>query len=70
MIIKDIGKIKKLTANNISNSLIDEFSNWNRVFKKNLVEVMTKSENLKVGDIIEVNANQRIPADLLLLQTS
>ena len=41
-----------------------------RVFASTSVKVDQPSSNLKVGDIIEVNANQRIPADLLLLYTS
>ena len=33
-------------------------------------DTMVKSRYLKVGDIIEINANQRIPADVLLLYTT
>lgn len=32
--------------------------------------VPTPSAQLKVGDIIEITANQRVPADLLLLYTT
>lgn len=39
-----------------------------RRIKGNSSEVVP-SANLKVGDVIEVHANQRIPADLLLLYT-
>jgi phospholipid-translocating ATPase len=35
-----------------------------KVLKANNVKVDVPSSNLKVGDIIEVHANQRIPADL------
>lgn len=31
--------------------------------------IVSTSAELKVGDIIEVHANQRIPADLVLLYT-
>ncbi len=38
--------------------------------RENNTKVFTESMNLKVGDIVEVLANQRIPADLVLLHTS
>jgi len=41
-----------------------------KVFTGAAGKINTPSSDLKVGDIIEVNANQRIPADLLLLYTS
>jgi len=31
---------------------------------------MVKSLDLRVGDVIEINANQRVPADCVLLRTS
>ena len=31
---------------------------------------MKKSSELQVGQVIEINANERIPADLLLLYTT
>lgn len=40
------------------------------VLKESNSKVLTESAQLKVGDIIEVHANQRIPADLILLHTS
>lgn len=40
------------------------------VLKENNTKVPTESWQLKVGDIIEVLANQRIPADLILLHTA
>jgi len=41
-----------------------------KVFADKFVRIDQPSSALKVGDIIEVNAKQRIPADLLLLSTS
>ena len=41
-----------------------------RVLKENNSKVLTESASLKVGDIIEVIGNQRIPADLILLHTA
>ncbi|EDK31407.1 phospholipid-translocating P-type ATPase, flippase family protein (macronuclear) [Tetrahymena thermophila SB210] len=41
-----------------------------QVLKVDQPEFPTKSCDLKVGDIIQVQTNQRIPADLLLLYTS
>ena len=41
-----------------------------RVLTKSAQYVMKPSSSLKVGDIIEISANSRIPADLLLLYTN
>jgi len=41
-----------------------------KVFTSATDKINKPSSALKVGDIIEVNANQRVPADLLLLYTS
>lgn len=41
----------------------DEISN--KIFKQK-----TKSQNLKPGDIIEINKNEIVPADLIILKTS
>ena len=38
--------------------------------RENNTKVLTESASLKVGDIIEVIGNQRIPADLILLHTA
>ena len=35
--------------------------------KKGLVEI--KSKNIRVGDIVEINSNQRVPADLVVVCT-
>ena len=53
--------------------LILVFSVFNyriRVFVNSTTKVDMPSSDLKVGHIIEVHANQRIPADLILLYTS
>ena len=41
-----------------------------RVLTKSAQYVMKPSSSLKVGDIIEISANSRIPADLILLYTN
>ena len=41
-----------------------------RVLKANKVKIQKPSSKLEVGDIIEVQPGQRIPADLLLLYSS
>jgi len=41
-----------------------------KVYASSSVKIDQPSSALKVGDIIEVHANQRVPADLLLLYTS
>jgi phospholipid-translocating ATPase len=32
--------------------------------------INAKSESLRVGDLIKVNANQRVPADIVLIYTT
>lgn len=32
--------------------------------------VDTKSESLAVGDLIKINSNQRVPADMVLIYTT
>ena len=56
-------------ANSAKYRLICWFELKKRILRGSNLETVPSSK-LKVGDIIEVNANQRIPADLILLYTS
>jgi len=71
MISRDIKEIKRRIRNNIRKRLekMRKFNNFCRVLRENNTRVLIESSELKVGDIIEVLANQRIPADLILLHT-
>jgi phospholipid-translocating ATPase len=59
--------------------LIDDIKRYKRdkelnkyIYKKKLIDgnlIEIQSCDLIVGDIIEVNANERIPADMILIYT-
>ncbi len=73
MISKDIKETRKPIPNFTSTKLqsLNQFlKQLNRVFVNSTTKIDLPSSDLKVGHIIEVHANQRIPADLLLLYTS
>lgn len=73
MILRDIQKIKKQIPQNIGYKFPQNFlRNFYSILRALTPSGMKykPSSNLKVGDIIEINANQRVPADLLLLHTS
>ena len=44
--------------------------NSNRKLKKDGTFKKTNGANIKVGDVIKVYQNERIPADMVLLQTT
>ena len=64
MIIKDISEINKQIQLNIGLYFF-----YHRIIKGNTIRNI-KSEKIKVGDLIEVHAKERIPADLVILSTS
>lgn len=67
MISKDSSKIKRQTQQNTGFliRIIIKLHSYRKLTKDGLVS--TPSSKIKVGDIIEINADQRVPADLLLL---
>lgn len=67
---RDIKEIKRQTVQNTSYHKLATFVyNIFRRLSGNRSEIVP-SAALRVGDIIEINANQRIPADMLLLYSS
>ena len=68
---RDISVTKKQIVQNMRNSFLflTKLIFYLRCLKGDRFELKT-SASLKVGDIIEVNVNQRIPADLVLLYSS
>ena len=64
MITKDTKKTRKLIPKNICK--IDYDFRLLSKYSKTIV----KSGDIQVGDILEIQANQRIPADMVILKTS
>jgi len=51
----------------------DEYINsaiYERIDMEKGMIINAKSESLRVGDLIKVNANQRVPADIVLIYTT
>jgi len=68
-IMKDFEETKKQIAQNISFGFFFLIlRNGNSCLKGDRKELVPSSD-LKVGDILEIKANQRIPADLVILYT-
>lgn len=75
MIYKDTQEIRNSTTKNMSMNkllfyvgVIDVFI-YRKLTISGNYELVT-SANMKVGDIIKVHQNQRIPADMILLYTT
>ena len=64
MILIDINEIKKKIIKNLR-----KYFNFCRKYTKDGKKII-KSSEIKVGDLIELNQNNRIPADMVVLKSS
>ncbi len=70
MIYRDTPGIKSLTIRSMSKYFRSLFSFNNRKLTVSGNYELVTSANMRVGDIIKVHQNQRIPADMILLYTT
>lgn len=69
------GTLNGLRQNSLASQSIDDegdfsYMNTNIMKRYNIEEYKTKWKDLKVGDIIKVNENEWLPADIVILRTS